>query len=84
MATKIGRLGITNEVFNRIVDQVAEEASRARQAAYDATLEILSEAPTAGEIAAFLASLDMAGIAQLASTNPDAAADAMQQLRRGQ
>ena len=55
-----------------------------RQAAYDATVEILGEAPTPKEIAQFVATLDTQGFAALASQNPDAAADVMQQLRRGQ
>ncbi len=79
--TKIGSIGLPVKEFKAIVLEVTQEGVEARQAAYETVMEILSERVTGDEALALLRNLNMEELAQLATSDPNALADAMRELR---
>ncbi len=77
----IGGIGLPAREFKAIVLEVTEEGVEARQAAYETVMEVLSERVTGDEALALLKDLNMDELVLLMTKDPDAVADAMQELR---
>ncbi len=79
--TTVGGISLDVKEFKAIVLEVTQEGVEARQAAYETVMEILSEKKTGDEAMALLRNLNMEELAQLATSDPNALADAMRELR---
>ena len=75
----LGTVVMTAKAFRKIIEDERERAIIARQQAYDATMEMLSENVGGAELDELILKLTSEGLAGLMSQRPDVAA---QVLRR--
>lgn len=78
---QIGSISLNVKEFKAIVLEITQEGVKARQAAYETVMEILSEKVTGDEALALLRDLNIEELAALATNDPNALADAMSELR---
>ncbi len=81
---KVGGIGLPAREFKALVLEVTQEGVEARQAAYETVMEVLSERVTGDEALAMLRDLNMEEFAMLMTKDPDAARQALQEIREGQ
>ncbi len=82
--TTVGGISLDVKEFKAIILEVTQEGVEARQAAYETVMEILSEKKTGDEALALLRNLNMEEFAMLMTKDPDAARQALQEIREGQ